>query len=496
VNAVGIMEKLTRQRAWSHLPAFHSEGGTWTHGDVYRLAAGSATILQRAGVDPGTLVVIALPDELAFVLAFLAVARLGATAVLVNPRLAPSEHDAIIEDCKARVVVTTEEVAHRFGALRTVLADELVRKAKDEAATQIAPVDSHAPLYVQYTSGTTGSPKGVVHRHGNLGQYHRSIARRALGITAGHVTLSVSKLFFAYGFGNALVFPLYTGSSAVLIAGKPAPEVVANHITRFGVSHLYAVPTAYANLIADCDARAFETVKVAISAGEALSVPLAERAEAVLGAPVLNQLGATEAGHAICTNTPRDNTPGTIGRPISRFELEIRDGQQLIDAPDVAGDLWVRGPTVMKEYLGKPEATARVLADGWLATRDRALRRPDGTYVHLGRADDIEMVGGITVAPLEVEQVLSRHPLVKEVAVAAVRDEAGASSLRAFVVVVDSDLERGTIERDLLATARTDLAPFKVPRSVHFVRELPRTPSGKLRRFQLRQTEPRTPALS
>lgn len=496
MNAVGVMETLTRQRAWGQLPAFHSEDGTWTHGDVHRLAAGAATILQRAGVDTGTRVVIALPDELAFVLAFLGVARLGAIAVLVNPRLAPSEHDAIVEDCRARVAITTEELAHRFNELSTVVASEMVRKAKDEAPTQIAPVNSDSPLYVQYTSGTTGSPKGVVHRHGNLGLYHRSIARRALRITAGHVTLSVSKLFFAYGLGNALVFPLYTGSSAVLIAGRPVPEVVANHLARFGVSHLYAVPTAYANLIADCDARTFETVKVAISAGEALSVPLAERAEAILGVPILNQLGATEAGHAICTNTPRDNTPGTIGRPISRFELEIRDGQHLIDGPDLAGDLWVRGPTVMKEYLGKPEDTARVLVDGWLATRDRALRRPDGTYVHLGRTDDIEMVGGITVAPLEVEQVLSRHPLVKEVAVAAVRDDAGASSLRAFVVAVGTDLERGTIERDLLATARTDLAPFKVPRSVHFVPELPRTPSGKLRRFLLRQAEPRTPALS
>jgi fatty-acyl-CoA synthase/benzoate-CoA ligase/fatty acid CoA ligase FadD22 len=347
--------------------------------------------------------------------------------------------------------------------------------------------DAHTPLYIQYTSGTTGRPKGVVHCHGDVKTYHDLIGRRLLRISPDDVTLSVSKLFFAYGFGNAFAFPLCSGSSAVLVDRRPNPAAVDELVVRHRVTLLYSVPSAYAALVADrADGHTacFATVRAAISAGEGLPAGLGARVTELLGAPVLEQIGSTEAGHAFCANSFLHNRPGTVGRPVPGFEVELRDraGRPVPDGEE--GELWVRGPTLTPGYRNRSEETARTLVGGWLATRDRARREDDGTFTHLGRADDMEMVGGITVSPLEVEALLRSHPAVKEVAVAAVTDQRGASRLRAFVVPV-TPIPVG-LEAELICLARDRLAAFKVPRSVSFVPSLPRTPTGKLRRHLVR----------
>jgi fatty-acyl-CoA synthase/benzoate-CoA ligase/fatty acid CoA ligase FadD22 len=212
---------------------------------------------------------------------------------------------------------------------------------------------------------------------------------------------------------------------------------------------------------------------------------LGEQITALLGAPVLEQIGSTEAGHAFCANSFQHNHPGTVGRPVPGFEVEVRDSAGRPVSDGTSGELWVRGPTLTPCYLNRPEETERTLVGGWLATRDRARREPDGTIRHLGRADDMEMVGGITVSPLEVEAVLRTHHAVKEVAVAAVTDGSGANRLRAFVVPV-TPIPAG-LEAELIALTRDRLAAFKVPRSVSFVPTLPRTSTGKLRRHLVRQ---------
>ncbi|MFJ2113747.1 MULTISPECIES: AMP-binding protein [unclassified Streptomyces] len=511
-NLAADLADLAVRHHWTDRPAFHQDHRVWTHGEVHGLAARAATVLADHGVRAGDRVLLALPDSIAWVTTFLATARLGAVAVLANPELPTDNHDFMVEDAGATLCVTGPGLEDRFTPDRRLCADQLLALTCTAAPAAPHPAGSDTPLYIQYTSGTTGRPKGVVHRHGDPEAYYEFIGRRLLRIEPDDVTLSVSKLFFAYGFGNGFVFPLFSGSSAVLVGRRPTPAALDELVARHRVTLLYSVPSAYAALVADrSDGHAvcFSSVRAAVSAGEAMPAGLGERVTELLGAPVLEQLGSTEAGHAFCANSLSHNTPGTVGRPVPGYEVELRDPSGRPVAEGDEGELWVKGPTLTSGYLNLPEATARTLSGGWLATHDRARREPDGTYRHLGRSDDMEMVGGITVSPLEVEGVLRTHPGVREVAVAAVTDEAGASRLRAFVVThpqnasetSESDIPEESVDRvdrvdsekfekfeeEILALARRRLAPFKVPRTVLVVPSLPRTPTGKLRRHLVRQ---------
>ncbi|MFF3336829.1 AMP-binding protein [Streptomyces sp. NPDC002888] len=488
-NLAAQLATLVERRGWTDRPAFHQGHSSFTHGEVHDLAARAATVLADHGVRPGHRVLLALPDSVTWVTAFLATARLGAVAVLVNPELPADDHAFMAEDTGAALCVTGPGLDDRFPHRTRLGADQLVALTRTAAPTTTAhQVDAHTPLYIQYTSGTTGRPKGVVHGHGDPKTYHDLIGRRLLRITPDDVTLSVSKLFFAYGFGNAFAFPLFSGSSAVLVDRRPNPAAVDELVVRHRVTLLYSVPSAYAALVADRaggHTACFASVRAAISAGEGMPAGVGAQLTELLGAPVLEQIGSTEAGHAFCANSFLHNRPGTVGRPVPGFEVELRDraGHPVPDGEE--GELWTRGPTLTPGYLNRPEETGRALVGGWLNTRDLARREPDGTFTHLGRADDMEMVGGITVSPLEVESVLRTHPAVAEVAVVAVTDRLGASRLRAFVVPA-TPVPTG-LEEELVRLARDHLAAFKVPRSVSFVTSLPRTPTGKLRRHLVRQ---------
>ncbi|HEX4812342.1 MAG TPA: AMP-binding protein [Nonomuraea sp.] len=488
MNVVRQIEALAERGGWLGRTAFWTDGVPLTHAGLHRAAARAAAGLAARGAGRGDRVLIALPDGAGLVAAFLGAAWIGAVAVIVNPDLPAGDHARMVRDCAPRVIVADAALRDRYDA-RHVTPDDLpaALPAGDAAQPVGDPVEVGAgePLYVLYTSGTTGSPKGAVHTHGQLEAYHRCVGRGVLDVAGHDVLLSVSKLYFAYGFGSALVFPLFTGAAAVLFRRRPTPAEAAAAIGRHGVTLLFSVPSFYAKLLDHCPPDGFGTLRAAVSAGERLLPALGEKAARALGAPVLEQIGSTEAGHAYCANTVLDNTPGTVGRPVPECELRLR-GEAGAPVPDgEIGELWVRGPMIMPGYLGAPERTAAVLVDGWLNTRDRMSRRPDGTYVHHGRTDDIEVVGGINVAPAEVEAVLARHPAVREVAVVSVRDAAGVSALRAFVVPTPgTDAPR--LEPELIALARAHLAAFKVPKSVRVTADLPRTHTGKLRRFVLR----------
>jgi acyl-coenzyme A synthetase/AMP-(fatty) acid ligase len=282
-----------------------------------------------------------------------------------------------------------------------------------------------------------------------------------------------------------LFFPLLAGCRAVLHAAHPRPDDIAELVRARGVTVLFSVPTFYAHLVAAGRSEAFATVRAAVSAGESLNPALAQRARTLLGCPVLDGLGSTEVGQTFTSNTLQEWRDGTVGRALPPYRVCVRDARGRTLGPGRPGVLWVSGPTLPLGYLGR--ATPGDPGEGgeWLCTGDRAAIDRDGFVRLRGRADDIEMVGGISVSPVEIEAVLSRHPGVTEVAVAGVVGPDGASRLAAFVVPAPGGPTVAIVE-EVTALARAELAPFKVPRSVTLVDALPRTPTGKLRRFVLR----------
>ena len=485
-NIAEQLHDAAKRGGWLDRPALLDGAASWSHRDVHCCGARLAAVLAGRGIRRGNRVLIALPDSAALVALFLGVGRLGAMSVLVNPQLPALDYRRLVEQVRPHLVITEPELAMSFTGVRWASRSALVATAAKADELPAVETAGDTPLYVQFTSGTTGAPRGVVHAHRDIAAYHDAVGVDMLGLGPSDVSLSISKMFFAYGFGNSLVYPLCSGSSAVLIRARPTPETVAELVERHGVTVLHAVPTAYANLLAETGAEPYRTIRVAVSAGESLPVTLGQRASELLGAPVLDELGSTEVGGAYCANRLPDNAPGTIGRPLRGYEVQIRDDSGAPIPDGTSGQLWVRGPTIFSEYLNPADRRAMVVQSGWLRTNDIAHRRPGGRYVYIGRSDDMEIVGGINVSPHEVEAVLREHPGVREVAVAAIPDERGASKLRAFVVPV-GHADPHTLAQELTDLARAELAAFKVPRSVELVERLPRTVTGKVQRFVVRQ---------
>jgi len=487
-NLALALEALATEGGWSEKAAFLVGDRVFTHAEVHRGGARTATLLAALGVSPGDRVLLVVPDGIEFVWVFLAAVRLGAVVIPVNPRLTPDDHRQMLHDASPRVVVADAERVGRFaaGATAVLAVESLEESLRGAALHPGVEVGPGAPAYAQFTSGTTGAPKAAVHRHCDPTVYFEAFARPAVGLSRGDVVLSVSKMFFAYGLGNSVFFTLQAGCQAVLHPGAPKPADIAALVRRHGVTVLFSVPTFFAHLVTDGTGEGLSSLRAAVCAGEPLKAALAERVRSFLGCPILDGLGSTEVGQTFVSNTLQEQCDGTIGRVLPPYEVAVRDDERRDLPPGEVGTLWVRGPTVLVEYLGRREATTAVKDGDWLFTGDRALVRPDGFVCHQGRVDDIEIVGGINVGPYEIEDVLARHPAVTEVAVAAVRDELGASRLEAFVVVVPGGGPADGVAEHLVDLARRNLAPHKVPRAVRFVDELPRTPTGKLRRFVLR----------
>jgi len=487
VNLAAALEARAEANGFASRPALVVGQRTFTHHEIHDGAARTGSLLAGLGVRPGDTVLLALPDGAELAWAFLGAVRIGALAVLVNPQLPVSDHRYVAADCKASVAVCGSELADRFAGIVVVPSGGLEPALAGHAPHPHAPVDAADAAYAQYTSGTTGAPRAAVHRHDDPLVYAAAFSEPVLGLDATDVVLSVSKMYFAYGLGNSLFFPLIAGARAVVHPGRPRPEDIVALVREHEATVLFAVPTFYANLLrAEPPPVALASLRVADSAGERLTTGLAERAATLLGCPLLDSLGCTEIGQAFVSGAIGETRSGTIGRALGPYEIAVRDESGRNLPAGATGALWVRGPTVLAEYLGQPEATEAAVQDGWLRTGDLASLDADGFLSHHGRTDDLEMVGGITVAPQEIEELLSLHPAVSEVAVAAVADGYGASRLQAFVVVASDVRPDGRLGAELAELARSQLAAYKVPRTVSFVAALPRTSTGKLRRFLLR----------
>ncbi|MBN9790844.1 MULTISPECIES: benzoate-CoA ligase family protein [unclassified Pseudonocardia] len=481
-------------------------GGSLTYAaltDRVRLVAGA---LRRAGVRPEQRVLLVMPDDVELFTAILATLWAGAVAVPCSTMLTGRELAVLVRDSRATTVIggeafaahLTEAVAGAPDLERVVLtgADPLVTGVTsltwDALLDGADPLPEPHPTWAEsqalwlYTSGTTGKPKGAMHRHDDIRFVADTYGRQVLGIHRDDVCLSVAKLFFAYGIGNSMFFPLSVGACAVLEPSRPNPEHYSRLAEQHGATLFFAVPSFWGPMIAaELPRERFATVRRGASAGEALPARMFHGVLDRYGFEVLDGIGSTEALHIFISNRPGEVVPGSSGFPVPGYEVELRrpDGS-VIDGPGEQGMLYVAGDSVCTGYWCRTEVNRAVFQGRWMRTGDQYVRGEDGSWTCLGRADDVLKVGGIWVSPGEVETRLLEHPGLAEAVVVGIPDDDGLDKPVAFVV--PRDPAAAPSEAELVAFCREGLASFKRPRAVVTVDELPKTPTGKIQRYRLR----------
>jgi len=468
------------------------------HDEVVRVAAG----LRALGVRPEERVLMCMVDEVELFTAILAAMHVGAVAVPCSTMLTAAELRALVVDSRARVVIGSTDYAHTVRAavqnapdVRHVVADPGPLPAGVEGVTwtdflrdgpaEPYPTWPDSPALWLYTSGTTGVPKAAMHRHANILVVAGNYAGGVLGITRDDRCLSVAKLFFAYGIGNSLFFPLSVGATALLEPGRPTPALFAARAVRDRATLLFGTPSFWGPLLAsDVLPDAFATVRQGVSAGEALPARMYEGMRSRFDVEVLDGIGSTEMLHIFMSNRPGRVRPKSSGTPVPGYDVDLRDTDGTpVTAIGEPGELHVRGPSTATGYWCRTDTSRSVFLGQWMRTGDTYVRNDDGTYTCLGRLNDMLKAGGIWVTPSEVEERLLEHPDVAEAVVVGIPDADDLDKPVACVVprpghTVDPD--------EIIRWCREGLAAFKRPRAVTILTELPKTATGKIRRNVLR----------
>ena len=469
--------------------------GAMTYGELDEAVRRFANVLRDAGARRDERIALIAPDTRWLSVGFWGSLAAGAVAVPVNTLLKPADFRDVVDDCGARITVVDPQIVDpsELASIDTeVWTVEEMRRRVAAAAPRPGYAATHrdAMAFFLYSSGTTGEPKGVVHLQHDMWVCCETYGQSVLEIGAGDRCFSIAKLFFAYGLGNAQYFPFHVGASAVLFAGRPTPAAVFDLVRAHRPTLFFGVPTAYANMLAAIDdgaAADFGSVRACVSAGEALPAAILERWRARTGVDILDGIGSTEICHIFLTNRRGDIRPGSSGRPVEGYEVDVVDESGRSAGSGEMGDLIVRGDSTMAFYWNKHEATKSALKGDWIRTGDKYSRDADGYYVHGGRSDDMIKAGGIWVSPVEVEAALIRHPSVIECAVVAALDDDGLEKPHAFVVLRPGVAADEDLARELRDFVKELLAPYKCPKSITFIDDLPKTATGKVRRNQLRR---------
>ncbi len=498
--AVELLDRHVREGRGGRT-ALISPTATWSYAELQERVNRIARVLaDDFGLLPGERVLLRSANNPMMAALHFAVLKAGGIVVATMPLLRARELGYIIAKARIRLAVSDARLADEIEKARaeaeldalyfgTEAADGLEARM-NRASTDFRAVDTAAEdvCLIAFTSGTTGVPKGTMHFHRDLLAVCDTYGAHVLRPEPDDRFIGSPPLAFTFGLGGLVLFPFRVGAASVLLE-KATPDDLLPAFETFRASVCFTAPTGYRAMLGKLDAFDLASLRTCVSAGEALSKAIAQRVRPALGCPILDGLGSTEVGQTFVSNTLAEQRDGTIGRALPPYEVAVRGPSGEDQPAGQTGTLWVRGPTVLLEYLDRPDATAAVKVGDWLCTGDRAVIEPDGFVRHEGRVDDMEIVGGINIGPLEIEALLAGHPAVSEVAVAGVRDELGASRLEAFVVLGRGTGSAADVAEELVALARERLAPHKVPRAVRFVDALPRTPTGKLRRFILRSGE-------
>jgi benzoate-CoA ligase len=484
-------------------PAYIDPRGTWSYGQLAERVARFGNLLRGLGIQREQRILICLTDTIDWPTAFLGAIKAGVVVIPVNTLMGEAQYRFMLEDSRARLLVVSEELYPHFANLigscpdlehvlvsgkhgfgHTLFEDALQAAAATEYT---APTIRDEMCFWLYTSGSTGQPKAAVHVHSALRLSDETFAADILGLTENDVVYSVSKLFFAYGLGAAMTFPLCAGATTVLLPERPTPNPVAELLRTHGVTVFVAVPTFYASfLAADPVERAALKLRCCLSAGEPLSADIGRSWSERFGVDIFDGIGCTEMLTAFLSNRTGDLRYGTTGKPVKGFGIRLVDEAGAVVTQGEMGELQVRGATSAIMYWNDREQSRSTFVGEWTRTGDKYIQDKDGYYLYCGRRDDMMKVGGVYVAPFEVEGVLMSHPDVLEAAVAAWPDEDGLIRPKAFVVLKPSSKPSEAMALGLREHCRKQLATYKNPRWIEFRTELPKTATGKIQRFKLR----------
>ncbi len=475
-----------------------------SYGDLAKQSGAFAGALSAHGINREERMVVLVLDQIECPIVFWGALKAGVVPILLNTLLSTSVYDVILRDSRATCLVVSEELYETVAPalagnpfLRKIVViggtapEGTIRYEDFVAGAEVAqPVDASADevAFWLYSSGSTGQPKGVKHVHGSLKSTADTYGSQVLGMQESDVVFSVAKIFFAYGLGNAMTFPMSVGATTVLFSGRPTPQTVSEVLSKYKPSVFCGVPTLYAAVLHywDTNNNAPDIqLRACISAGEALPAEIGKKRKDRFGKDILDGVGSTEMLHIFLSNRVGDVEYGTSGIAVPGYEVRLVDETGAEPAAGEVGELLVRGKSAAEGYWNQRDKSRATFEGEWTRTGDKYERTATGRYVYCGRTDDMFKVSGIWVSPFEIEQALVAFPAVLEAAVVAHRDADGMEKPKAIVVLTEGF---GTEELDALKEfVKEKIGKWKYPRWVEVVEDLPKTATGKIQRFKLRE---------
>jgi len=496
-------------------PAFIDDHGVLSYGELDRRVRAVACGLRAAGIKREERVLLLMLDCKDWPVAFLGAIYAGVVPVAVNTMLTADDYAYMLEHSRAQAVLVSGALLPTLNAAlvkadhevqRVVVSRPVAPLHPSEVDLEVfiaaqvpllKPASTHGddPAFWLYSSGSTGRPKGTVHSQANPYWTAELYGKRVLALREDDLCFSAAKLFFAYGLGNALSFPMSVGATTVLMAERPTPEATFRRwrgdtpaLGGRRPTVFFGAPTGYAGMLVspELPPRSAVALRLTSSAGEALPAEIGERFKAHFGVDIVDGIGSTEMLHIFISNRPDAVRYGTSGWPVPGYTIELRaeDGGPVPEGEP--GDLFIQGPSAAMMYWGNRDKTRDTFQGGWTKSGDKYLKNADGSYTYGGRSDDMLKISGIWVSPFEVEATLVQHPAVLEAAVIGREDADGLTKTKAFVVLKPGS---SASEDELKAFVKERLAPYKYPRVIEFLSELPKTATGKIQRFRLRERE-------
>ena len=482
--------------------------GSLTYGELTDQIRRFAGGLKALGLKREERVLLLMQDSTDWVVAFLGSLYAGVVPVAVNTLLTADDYAFMLSNSRAQTALVSSALLPTLQTALDLVKTEVRHVVVSRPVAELAqgqfnmaqllaqsnpalPAQTLAdePAFWLYSSGSTGKPKGTVHSQGNLYWTAELYGSGVLQLRESDVVFSAAKLFFAYGLGNALTFPLSAGASVVLMAERPTPQATFKRLVDHQPTVFYGAPTGYGGMLASPDLPSKNAVALRLcsSAGEALPRDIGERWSAHFGCEIIDGIGSTEMLHVFLSNRPGDVRYGTTGKAVPGYEVQLRneDGS-VVTGDNEIGDLYIQGPSAALMYWNNREKTRDIFQGVWTKSGDKYTRDADGYYTYAGRNDDMLKVSGIYVSPFEVEATLVQHPAILEAAVIGKEDTDGLTKTKAFIVLKQG---QSLTEAEVKAFVKERLAPYKYPRFIEFVAELPKTATGKIQRFRLRDLE-------